>query len=74
MNAAPLLDSMDVFARLRAACERAGGQGAWAERHGMSAAYVSEVLNAKREPGPGILRALGLQRVVKFAEVRRVNG
>ncbi|MBS7789257.1 helix-turn-helix transcriptional regulator [Roseococcus sp. SDR] len=71
---APLLDGMDVFKRLRAACEAAGGQGAWAERHGMSAAYVSEVLNAKREPGPAVLNALGLKRVVKFAEVRRVNG
>jgi DNA-binding transcriptional regulator YdaS (Cro superfamily) len=70
----PLLDSLDVFKRLRAACKAAGGQAAWAERHGVSAAYVSEALNGTREPGPLILNALGLKRVVKFTEVRRVNG
>lgn len=70
----PLLDSVDVFHRLRAACKVAGGQAAWAARHGISAAYVSDVLNANREPGPLVLNALGLKRVVKFAEVRGVNG
>jgi hypothetical protein len=71
---APLLDSLDVFKRLRAACAAAGGQAAWAARHELSAAYVSEALNGTREPGPRILAALGLKKVVKFAEVRRVNG
>lgn len=74
MSAPPLLDSLDVFKRLRAACQAAGGQAAWAARHGISAPYVSEVLNSTREPGPLILNALGLKKVVKFAEVRRVNG
>jgi hypothetical protein len=71
---AALLDTMDVFKRLRAACDAAGGQGEWARRHDLSPAHVSEVLNAKRDPGPAVLAALGLKRVVKFAEVRRVNG
>ncbi len=71
---AQLLDRVDVFKRLRAACKAAGGQAKWAERHDLSPAHVSEVLNAKRDPGPAVLDALGLKRVVKFAEVRRVNG
>ena len=74
MKAAPLLDGVEVFKRLRAACKAAGGQGAWAERHGMSAAYISDVLNGRRDPGESILRALGLRRVVNYVEVRRVNG
>lgn len=68
------LDALDVFRRLRAACEAAGGQAAWAARHDLSAAYLSEVLNAKQEPGPRILEALGLKCVTLFVELRRVNG
>lgn len=69
-----LLDQMEVFQRLRRACEAAGGQAAWAERHDLSPTYVSEVLHAKQEPGPKILAALGLAKVTRFVELRRVNG
>ncbi len=72
--AEPLLDSLDVFKRLREACKAAGGQAAWAARHALSPAYVSDVLNARRDPGDSILRALGMRKVVKYVEVRRVNG
>ena len=66
----PGLDLVDVTARLQAACRDAGGQKAWAERHGLSPQYVSDVLNARREPGDGILSALGLCRVVRYVEKR----
>jgi DNA-binding transcriptional regulator YdaS (Cro superfamily) len=59
----------DVFVMMRAACKAAGGQAAWAEAHDMSPAYVSDVLNSRREPGPKILSALGLRKVVRYVAV-----
>lgn len=69
-----MMDSLEVCTRLRAACQAAGGQSAWAERHSLSRAYVSDVLNARRDPGDSILRALGLRRVVRYVIERKVNG
>lgn len=66
----PGLDVLDVAARLRRACEQAGSQQAWAAANGVSAAYVCDVLNARREPGEAILRGLGLRKVVRYVEVR----
>lgn len=60
------LDSVDVCRRLTAACKKAGGQKAWAEQHSVSPAYVSDVVNSRREPGQSILDALGLVRVVRY--------
>lgn len=61
-----VLDDLDVFARLRAACKAAGGQKAWAEAHGMPQQYVCDVLACRRPIGPAVLRALGL--VVRYVE------
>lgn len=62
------MTSLDVCGRLNKACKAAGGQGAWAERHGLTGAYVSSVLRAKQEPGPAILEALGLRKIVRYVE------
>ncbi len=51
---------------LRQACETAGSQSAWAQAHEMTGAYVSDVINGRREPGPKVLRALGLSRVTCY--------
>lgn len=56
----------DVIDRLRAACAGAGGQARWAAQAGVSAAYVSDVLKGNRGPGETVLRALGLQRDVRY--------
>lgn len=61
---------IDVFIALRKACMAAGGQSAWAEAHAMSPAYVSDVLNGRREPGAKILAALGLRKVVRYVPVK----
>lgn len=45
-------------------------QKAWSEEHGLSESYVSDVLRGKVEPGPGILEALGLRRVVLYERRR----
>jgi len=60
------LDSVEVCRRLSAACKAAGSQKAFADKHNVSAAYVCDVLNARREPGQSILDALGLVRVVRY--------
>jgi DNA-binding transcriptional regulator YdaS (Cro superfamily) len=41
-------------------------QAAWARSHNLSPAYVSDVINGRREPGPAILEALGIERVVSY--------
>lgn len=38
-----------------------GNQAAWAKRHGISAAYVSDVLSGRRLPGDKITKAMGLE-------------
>lgn len=60
------LDSIEVCRRLSAACKAAGSQRAWAEKNGVSPAYVCDVINARRDPGQSILNALGLVRVVRY--------
>lgn len=65
-----------VHGLIREACDAAGGQKAWANQHGMSPSYVSEVLHMKREPGPAILDALGVVRVVRYlrkADLRKAQ-
>lgn len=41
-------------------------QADWSRKHGVSAAYVSDVLAGRRDPGKMILDALGLERVVTY--------
>lgn len=64
---APLISAADVRARLAAACVEAGSQKAWAAAHGVSGAYLCDVLKGNREPGESILFAMGLVRVVGYA-------
>ena len=59
-----------VLKILRRECDKAGGQKFWAEAHNMKAAYVSDVLNKRRDPGPSVLVALGLERVVTYRRVK----
>lgn len=55
-----------VIRELVSACQRCGGQSAFAKKWGISPAYVSDVINGRREPGPGILIPLGLQRSMTY--------
>lgn len=56
----------DVISRLRKECDALGGQTAWADKHNVSAAYVSDVLRNGRKPGPAILKGLGLRLVERY--------
>ena len=61
----------EVVALLRKRCEEHGSQKAFAKMHDISAQYVTDVLhNKRREPGPKILDALGLRKVITY-EVKK---
>lgn len=63
------MDANDVRELLRAACEKAGGQAAWAVRAKVSAAYVSDILQGRRDPGKKVTDALGIKRIVEYRKV-----
>jgi hypothetical protein len=60
------LSSDDVRDLLRSECEQAGGQKEWAAKHNVSASYVCDVLQGRREPGCGILGPLKLTNKVVY--------
>jgi hypothetical protein len=60
----PWLDMDQVAKRLRQSTNAAGGQAAWAAKHHISAAYVSDVLKGRRLPGDKITKALGLEKAL----------
>lgn len=45
-------------------------QKALAEELGITPSYLCDVLQRRRDPGPQVLRALGLERVVTYREIR----
>ena len=59
-----------VLHELRKACEAAGSQIAWANEHNVSAAYLSDVLNKRRDPSGTLLGALGYERVILYRKRR----
>jgi len=63
-----LLTIRDVLDILRRQVEAAGSQQAFAERAGVSQAYVGDILRGQRTPGAKILHALGLEKVVAYRE------
>lgn len=65
------LSKSEVVETLAAACEIAGGQKAWADENGLSAPYVSDVINSRRDPGDAICRALRLEKRIVY--VRKPN-
>ena len=63
------LSLQGLYVRLTQACEEAGGQSAFARRHGISPGHVNDVLHVRREPGDAIIRALGLKKVTRYMVV-----
>jgi len=51
----------DVRALLREEIEKAGSLRKWAMAHGISPAWVSQMMNHHRPPGPKIMKALGIE-------------
>jgi len=65
------LSNADVRVLLKVECDLAGSQRAWAKAHGVSAAYVSDVLADRRNPGRSILAPLGLIETTRYVPIAR---
>jgi hypothetical protein len=59
-------DLAEIYASARTAIEAAGSQADWARQIGVTPAYVSDFLNARRDPGPKILEALGYKKRILY--------
>jgi hypothetical protein len=51
---------------LRREVERAGGQVAWAKKHGLHPSTINKVLNEQRLPGRRMLGALKLRKIIAY--------
>lgn len=66
-----LLTSKDVRAELRAMEKEAGGRSALARKLGITASYVGDLLDGKRDPGDKVLPLLGLKKVIFYQQTNR---
>lgn len=64
-----LMSIAQFYEALRDAVRKAGSQVAFATQAGVSPAYVSDVLNARRDPGDSILKAVGLKKVIRYKRI-----
>ena len=63
------LTQTEVRKLLKDACRLAGSQHRWSDRHGFSAAFVSDVLNGRKDPTEKLCRALNLRRLTVYRTV-----
>lgn len=63
-----ILTSVDVLGVLRRECSDLGTQKAWAEKHGVSPAYVNDLLQGRREISDNVADMLGYERRVIFTK------
>ena len=61
---------MTIVEALTKAVNAAGTQTAFAKQHGVSLAYVNDVLQGRRKAGKKILTALGLRPVVSYEPIK----
>jgi hypothetical protein len=61
-----LIDLDGMRKLLRREVDRAGGQVAWAKRHGLHPSTINKVVNEQRMPGRRMLVALQLQKVTAY--------
>lgn len=63
------MTSEELRAILSLAVEQAGSQVKWAELHGVTQGFVSQVLRGESQPSQKILNALGLESVTSYRKV-----
>ena len=61
-----MLTEQEVMDRLREAVAEAGGQRAFAEKHGLTPGYINDVLHGKRGFADRILATIGIERQVTY--------
>jgi hypothetical protein len=54
---------MPILRRLREECDALGSQARWADQHGVSSQYVSDILAGHRIVSDKIAEVLGFRRV-----------
>ena len=62
----PMKTTEEIRNLLKKACEKAGGQAAWARRNGVSAQFVGDVLLGNRSPGKRIASVFGFEPVTMY--------
>lgn len=67
---ADLMTEPDVLRVLSQRCELAGGQAAWAQRHGISRSVLCETLAGKRGMSEAIANAAGFVRVTRYVAMK----
>lgn len=60
------MNTEEILSRLRAECELAGSQTAWARTNGFSPAYICETLAGKKQVSERLADALGIDRLVVY--------
>ena len=58
----------DVNKLFKSYVETAGSQASAARQLGVSAQHVADILRGRREPGPRVLDALGIERTIEFRQ------
>lgn len=72
MTLAPIpLTEPQLRAEQVRAVDVAGGQGAWAVRHGVERTVVSRAISGTRDVPESVANALGYVRQVRFVQVRK---
>ena len=50
-----------------------GGRTAFAKRCGVTSAYITDVMNGRRYPGPKLAKAIGFEQVIMFKQVAEIS-
>lgn len=66
MKQKPLVRREDLIRQLEKEVKRAGSQKEWADKFGVSASYVNDVLKRGKPIGEKMANALGYRRVEGF--------
>lgn len=61
-----MLTEQEVIERLRGAIIAAGGQRQFARAHGLTPAYINDVLHGRRALADRILAAIGVKREIIY--------
>ena len=64
---------LEVYGLMRRAIEAAGSQAAYAAKVGISATFLSDALNGRKEIPVAVLTDLGLQRIVRYRRKEAVT-
>jgi DNA-binding transcriptional regulator YdaS (Cro superfamily) len=63
-NGVNVLTEQEVYKRFLQSVEDAGGQRRWAEAHGVTPAYVNDMVNRRRKLSVRVLAMIGIEMEV----------